>query len=194
MLNSFDKTAQQKPFAYFSVEQALLNKSSLSILNWLETSAPWKLKIADFYEQYEFNFLDAELPLEIAEIFNKDALQTLTQQLEQSFKVTLSNHIDITAHKLVSGQTIRLHNDYIQGQETHRVLIQLNRGWEESKGGLLFFFNSDNPRDIHRVFLPIHNTSVAFEISPTSFHAVSTITSGDRYTLVLSFFSSDYRE
>jgi hypothetical protein len=35
----------------------------------------------------------------------------------------------MSAHKLTAGQTIRIHNDWIRGEETHRVLIQVNDGW-----------------------------------------------------------------
>ena len=88
----------------------------------------------------------------------------------------------------VLGQRIRIHNDYIPGAETHRVLVQLNNGWADDNGGLLVFFNSDDPADIHRAFRPLHNSCVAFAISPSSYHAVSTIHGGERYTLVYSFY------
>jgi Rps23 Pro-64 3,4-dihydroxylase Tpa1-like proline 4-hydroxylase len=89
---------------------------------------------------------------------------------------------------LVAGQRIRIHNDYIPDQESHRVLVQLNRGWTDDMGGALIFFNSHDPTDMHRAFRPSHNSCVGFEISPKSLHAVSTIHSGERFTLVFSFY------
>jgi Rps23 Pro-64 3,4-dihydroxylase Tpa1-like proline 4-hydroxylase len=162
------------------------------MLRWLETDAPWRLRIAEFYEQYEFSFLDADLPTDVGKIFSREALDTLKREMEQTFAVTLADKIDIAAHKLVPGQKIKVHNDFIPGQESHRILIQLNRGWSQENGGVLMFFNSDDARDIHGAFLPAHNTSVAFEISPRSFHAVSAIASGHRYTLVLSFYRASH--
>ncbi len=93
--------------------------------------------------------------------------------------------------KLVNGHTIRLHNDFIPGRETHRLLIQLNRNWQDENGGFLLFFNSSAPEDIHRVIHPVHNSSVGFAISPKSNHAVSTVYNGERYTLVYSFYAAD---
>lgn len=192
MLNSFARPLQTKPFPYFALTEALSHQASLDVLRWLEEDAPWRLRIADFYEQYEFSFLDADLPPNIGKMFGRAALETLKAELEQTFTVKLADKIDITAHKLVSGQKIKVHNDFIAGQESHRVLIQLNRGWSEENGGVLMFFNSDDAHDVYGAFLPAHNTSVAFEISPRSFHAVSGICSGHRYTLVLSFYRADH--
>ncbi|WP_322588984.1 cyclophane-containing peptide 2OG-Fe(II) oxygenase YhhC [Sphaerotilus sp.] len=161
---------------------------SLKILSWLEKDAPWELKIAEFYEQYEFSFNQLKLPCDIEKIFNSKSLINLREQLECTFKTNLSNKIDITAHKLVKGQRIRIHNDFIPNEETHRVLIQLNRKWDVENGGVLMIFGSKNTEDLRNIYNPTHNTSVAFEISPLSYHAVSPINFGDRYTLVLSFY------
>jgi Rps23 Pro-64 3,4-dihydroxylase Tpa1-like proline 4-hydroxylase len=188
MFRSYDCVAEKAPFAHFSLPRVFDPLVSDEILSWLERGAPWRLKIANFYEQYEFSFDDAQLPLEISTIFDSKALQKLRKDLEKSFSALLADRVDITAHKLVPGQRIRIHNDYIPGQESHRILIQLNRGWTQDQGGILMFFKSDNAEDVHSAFLPTHNTSVAFEISPTSLHAVSAINSGERYTIVMSFY------
>ncbi len=79
---------------------------------------------------------------------------------------------------------------YLQssGEATHRVLVQLNRGWRDDQGGFLMFFNSGDPADVHRVFSPTHDSVVGFAISEDSHHAVSTIHGGERFTLVFSFY------
>lgn len=158
------------------------------MLEWLEEDAPWKLRVADFYEQYEFSFDDVMLPGALAEAFSAKALGELREHMEDRFGVELSTRIDIAAHRLTHGQRIKIHNDFIPGEESHRLLIQLNRGWEDANGGLLCFFNSTDPFDVHRIFRPVHNSGVVFEISKKSLHAVTPIQSGDRYTLVFSFF------
>ena len=71
------------------------------------------------------------------------------------------------------------------------MLIQLNRGWDDNQGGILMFFNSQDPADVHRVFPPVHGSVVGFGISEGSNHAVSTIHSGERFTLVFSFYGED---
>lgn len=182
---------QNEPFDYFILPEAFEEDESLSILKWLETDAPWKLIEGDFYTQYEFDFEDASLPEEIAFLHQRDFLDYLIKQFEDLFFVTLARQVDMTAHKLVKGHTIRLHNDFISGQETHRLLIQLNRSWKDENGGFLLFFNSSNPKDIHRIIRPVHNTSTGFAISSKSNHAVSTVLDGERFTLVYSFYGAN---
>ena len=181
-----------EPFDYFILPEAFSEKESLLTLNWFETEAPWKLVKADFYTQYEFDFESMKLPEKISFLNQRGFLNHLIEQFEDIFSVKLAKQVDITAHKLVKGQTIRLHNDYILGQETHRLLIQLNRNWQDENGGLLIFFNSSDPKDIHRVIRPVHNSSAGFAISLKSNHAVTTIHNGERYTLVYSFYASDH--
>ena len=188
ILQTLPSTLRTDPFPHVCATQAFDFAQSLKILSWLEKDAPWKLKIAEFYEQYEFSFDQLELPCDIESTFNGKSLINLREKLEHTFDANLSNKIDITAHKLVKGQRIRIHNDFIPNEETHRVLIQLNRAWSSENGGVLMMFGSKNTEDLRNIYNPGHNTSVAFEISPVSYHAVSPINFGDRYTLVLSFY------
>lgn len=187
-LPKFSDTPRLRPFPHALQEQAISETDSQVILNWFETSAPWRLKVAEFYQQYEFSFHDMQLPEQIAKIFSKAAVSMLRNNIESSFEVELSDKVDITAHKLIGSQVIKIHNDFIPGQESHRALIQLNRGWAEENGGILMLFANNNPESLHSAFLPLHNTAFAFEISPSSFHAVSTINSGERFTVVFSFY------
>lgn len=185
-----DKEQVEKPFRYFLGTKAFEQDFSENLLGWFEGNAPWQLIEAEFYEQYEFSLLHERLPEEFNILTSVESLSWLRDCVEKSFGVKLLERVDVTVHKLVVGQTIRVHNDYIPGEETHRVLIQLNRGWSDSNGGLLIFFNSTDPADINRALRPEHNSCVGFEISPNSNHAVSTIYSGQRFTLVYSFFGS----
>lgn len=179
---------QLQPFRYSVLPQALDPALSSALLDWFEKDAPWKLRVADFYEQYEFSFVDATLPSALCNLFSSSSLSALRSQVAEVFDEALTYRIDITAHKLTSGQRIRIHNDFIPGQESHRLLIQLNRGWADENGGALVFFNSNDVNDIHRILRPLHNSGVLFEISPNSLHAVTPIHQGERFTLVLSFY------
>jgi Rps23 Pro-64 3,4-dihydroxylase Tpa1-like proline 4-hydroxylase len=191
MLPNFSQNLRHEPFPHALKLNALSEENNAALLNWLENDAPWTLKIAEFYQQYEFSFHDLALPPPLDVLFAPDSVAMLKQSVEQIFGVSLSQKVDIAAHKLVGAQVIRIHNDYIPGQETHRVLIQLNRGWEETNGGILMIFSDRNPESLASAFLPLNNSAFAFAISPKSFHAVSTIKSGERYTVVFSFFKDD---
>ena len=179
-----------EPFPYFTAVSGFGEQASSTILAWMEKEAPWRLVETDFYEQYEFSFSDVQVPSQLGFLKERMFLDELRSKITQIFSARLSERIDCSAHKLVTGQRIRFHNDFIPGEETHRVLIQLNRGWVSSQGGYLIFFNSHSPDDVHRVFLPVHDSVVGFAISQDSNHAVSTMHGGERFTLVLSFYGS----
>jgi Rps23 Pro-64 3,4-dihydroxylase Tpa1-like proline 4-hydroxylase len=156
-------------------------------LNWMEKSAPWRLKVASFYEQWELHLDGSVLPTELQRLVSHGTIRDLKKLMLSPMTNDDLQLIEVTAHKLVSGQTIRIHNDYIPGEETHRLLVQLNRGWSDNQGGVLMLFGSSQPNDIRRALIPTSRSSFAFESSPASFHAVSTISGGERFTLVYSF-------
>src|SRR5262245_23765024 len=164
-----------KPFHYIGSPDAFDPQACHTILALLESNAPWALVEADFYEQFECSLWEVQLPTSLSFLREHAFVAAIKQRMAELFKVDLGHRVDITAHKLVPGQRIRLHNDFILGAETHRLLIQLNRSWQDDNGGLLLFFNSADPTDIHKIFSPVHNSAVGFAITATSYHAWSTI-------------------
>jgi Rps23 Pro-64 3,4-dihydroxylase Tpa1-like proline 4-hydroxylase len=178
-----------EPFSYAFSARAFDNGVSADILAWLECEAPWKLVETDFYEQLEFSFVDAVLPAGLTFLQEQTFIDSLATEIQKLFGMSLSGRVDATAHRLLPGQRIRIHNDFIPEAETHRLLIQLNRGWRDEDGGFLLFFHSPDPADVHKVLRPVHNSAVAFAISPDSHHAVTAVHGGERYTLVYSFYA-----
>jgi Rps23 Pro-64 3,4-dihydroxylase Tpa1-like proline 4-hydroxylase len=176
-----------EPFAHVRLDDWFGDALNDAALSWLETDAPWRLRIASFYEQYEFSLLADRPPAAAVALTSIETVADIASLFADRFQVPNLALVDITAHRLVAGQTIRLHNDYIGDAETHRMLVQLNRGWDVSNGGLLMLFGSQRAEDVCAAIIPRHGSAFAFAISPQSFHAVSTIVSGDRFTLVYTF-------
>jgi Rps23 Pro-64 3,4-dihydroxylase Tpa1-like proline 4-hydroxylase len=175
------------PFAHATHTAPLPDYLCETALAWMETTARWRLRVASFYEQWELHLDPQALPANLPPLLageTVDALQSLmlTPIAGVALKLT-----EVTAHKLVPGQTIRVHNDHRPQGESHRLVIQLNRGWADEQGGLLLLFGSAASDDVRRILRPSHGSAMAFAISPRSFHAVSTIQRGERYTLVYSF-------
>lgn len=192
MLPKFNSPVCEEPFLHAIAENSISDTSAELILNWFETNAPWKLKVASFYQQYEFDILNTPLPVRIANIFSNKSLLSLKKNIENTFKTSLSHKISVVAHKLTKGQVIKIHNDFRPGKESHRVLMQFNRGWDVENGGILMLFSSESSESVTNAFLPIHKSAFAFEISEKSLHAVSSIVKGERYTVVLSFYQAGY--
>lgn len=176
------------PFPHFRIRRILLVTDAAQILRWLREEAPWRLRTEEFYEQFECSLLAIKLPDDVKPLIEPAFTTPIINALRQTFKIDTDLAItEIAALRLRPGQTIRVHNDYIGGEETHRLLIQLNAGWRSEYGGLLMFFGSNAAEDVRKIISPTHRSGLAFEISPHSFHAVSEIKGGERFTLVYSF-------
>lgn len=177
------------PFRYFLAQRCLAQNLEQALLDWFESTAPWQLVETDFYEQFEFCMLGIPLPSTVSSLVSPSNLSLLRRTMESLFELPLCNRVLLLAHKLIPGQRIAIHNDYLGGDETHRLTIQLNRGLCEEDGGLFVLFNSFDPNDIHRIIRPIGNSCLGFEIGENSNHAVSRLYRGERYTLVYSFYA-----
>jgi Rps23 Pro-64 3,4-dihydroxylase Tpa1-like proline 4-hydroxylase len=143
----------------------------------------------DFYEQYEFDFKDVSLPENLKHLFSERTLDQLRENVGALLGASLKPQIDITAHKLNRTQKIRIHNDARPDGETHRLLIQLNRDWVDANGGLLMLFRGPEVEMLDDIIPPTSRSAFGFEISNASYHAVSQVYQGDRYTLVFSFYA-----
>jgi len=179
--------SQNAPFPHFSATSVLNNQLEVKLYDWFQRTAEWNLVETEFYEQYEFSLLNIELPDQLKCLIDSDFLSTIENQFYESFNVKGFELVDVVAHKLVNSQHIGVHNDFINDEETHRMLIQINRNWNEDHGGYLLLFNSSDSSDMAKVVSPVNNTAFGFEISKKSYHAVSKIYDFTRFTIVYTF-------
>jgi Rps23 Pro-64 3,4-dihydroxylase Tpa1-like proline 4-hydroxylase len=181
--------ARTRPFQCFTAPQVISRELEEALLAWFESEAPWRLAVMDFYEQYELDFRDVDLPSTLKPLFSEHTLNELRQNVGTLLGTSLKSQIEITAHKLNRSQKIRIHNDARPDGETHRFLIQLNRGWNEANGGMLMLFRGPEVETLDDIISPTSRSAFGFEISATSYHAVSQVYHSDRYTLVFSFYA-----
>jgi hypothetical protein len=188
MSTPWEVAAEAEPFRHAQIPQLIAPPLADALLVWLRDAAPWKLRVESFYEQHEFSLLNSPPPADLGQLTAPRFLDELRDLLRMAVNAPRSLAlVDIAAHRLTLGQTIRVHNDYLEGEETHRVLVQVNEGWSVERGGLLMLFGSSSASDIRKLVLPTHGSGFAFEISRVSYHAVSTIKEGERFTLVYTF-------
>lgn len=180
-------TSHASPFPHFRVPALIDGEQADSILDWLDADAPWSLRIAPFYEQHEFSLVGRDLPPAAAELVSPGFTAEVGRHLAHWLGAGELALVDVCAHRLEAGQTIRIHNDHIGAEETHRLVLQLNRGWTVEQGGLLMLFERDDPASVTDVMLPTHRGAFGFEISDRSHHAVSTIHAGRRDSLVFTY-------
>ena len=178
------------PFKYFHGDLDINNDLLNKLIIWLKETDNWNYVETDFYEQYEFFFSNTNLPKHLHYFISDIFINELKDYMSNIFKKSFKNEVDIIAHKLVNNQTIRIHNDFLENEESdsHRLLIQLNPNWQEENGGFLMFF--DEQEEIMDIILPSVGSVQGFEISKISNHAVSTIHNAKRYTLVFYFYEN----
>ena len=177
----------EQPFRYGIFSSVFSARAHADLLAWLETEDAWKLAETEFYEQYEFSVDDVDLPESVRFLQSPVFQEEVRAAIGSLFGVELSDEVRVVVHKLVPGQHIGIHNDVIEGGESHRLTVQLNRGLDDKDGGYFMLFNSEDPSDIHRILKPVTNSALAFAISERSNHAVSTQQGGVRYTFVFCF-------
>lgn len=151
----------------------------------------WTLSTTDFYEQYEVSLLDTGQP------FDSTAGDSLREvALSRAFAEFISTVtgqgqlevVDVACHRSTTGQQIGIHNDFELAREVCRFTIHLNSSWSLSDGGLFVTFASEDWAAVTATYLPAMNSALVFEISPTSFHAVTVVTGvHPRYSIVISF-------
>lgn len=175
-------------FSNYSIDESLKE----SIQNWLLNDAQWNLIEASFYTQYEFSLKDTELPHFLKFIISTEYLLDLKARMERIYTVNLLDNIDVIAHRLTKGHVIKIHNDFLNEdsiKESHRLLMHFNSNWDVENGGLCMVFTNNDASSIHNIIVPTGNLLQSFEISENSHHAVSEIYSGDRLTIIFTFYS-----
>lgn len=113
----------------------------------------------------------------------------LREQFEQLFEIRLNpTQVSVHAHKLTPGQFIKSHNDRpTRGLPTHRVIVNLNHGYDDSYGGELVLFDRKDIASTAVVVPPVHNTGIAMEFSAQSWHSVEEVRGGTRFSVIYSF-------
>lgn len=163
-----------------------------SLLSWLESEAAWQPRKLDGFGGYADIALSVgDLPPAQSFLLLPEYLSSLRSQMARHFEIERDGYVRVTAHRILPGGSLQPHCDSSHIRFTHRLLVQLNRGWTLDAGGLLCLHDgapSTRPDGKVKSILPTHNSAFAFEISDRSFHSVSRVLSGERYTLSYTFY------
>jgi hypothetical protein len=167
--------------------------STSAILNWLERDAPWKFVKEDFYTRRHCAGLITHLRETAAKIaVAPDTLQMLRQHMGRLFGVRFNaERVEVLAQQMLPGHRIGIHNDAPrENSETHRLIINFNRGFQDENGGHLILLDIQDPENTAVIVPPLHNSAVALEFSASSWHCVEEVKAGSRYSLAYSFWTA----
>jgi hypothetical protein len=178
------------PYPHFVASPFYTEQFYNSLLVWLEQNDNWRLRTTSFYEQYERVF-SLRRPCDgIEALWDGQVLGQIRNRVASAFDSPLSSRISISAHKLVPGQHIGIHTDRTDS-ETHRLVVQLSRGRSEDSGGNFVVLSGPSANNVERVFNQRPNAAIGFALGEDSYHAVTQVKSGTRFTIIYSFLSDE---
>lgn len=188
---NFSRRATFKtPFPHFVIPEFIHPTFANALLDWLERDASWVPHVEpNFYALSECDLERVALPDHLSSLRSANSLKHLARQASDLFGVEL-HHGGIKAHRLIAGDKIGIHNDYALTKYTHRLIVQLNRGWSVANGGFLMLLDQKEPAEVTELsefYLPSHRSAISFAFTPSSFHAVTQVNRGERFTVCFSF-------
>jgi hypothetical protein len=176
------------PYPHFISPRFYTERFAEALLTWLESGAEWRLKETPLFAQYDLGFSRFKHCTEIQGLWDPAVLARLRDEAGRAYGVPVSGRINISAHKLVTGQHGSVHTDNEPG-ETHRLVVQLNRGRANDSGGNLVLLSGPKPTDMSVVFKQTSNSAVGFGLGPASHHAIGRVRTGTRFTVIYTFLS-----
>lgn len=110
---------------------------------------------------------------------------------ENQFNSVIGNRFAVVSHKMVPGQLVGIHNNLPEQDrrriENFRLVCYVDRDFQDEKGGHLILFGSKNVSDVLDAVRPVFNSAILMQLSDNSFHAVSRVRWGTRYSIVASY-------
>lgn len=180
--------------SYLVVDDLVSLDSADQLALLAEGEDRWKLHEEWFFSQNDFAWVrrefgrphvgDVSLPIGELLAAGKDLF-------ENQFNCVIGNHFTVVGHKMVPGQLVGLHNDSPEQDrgriENFRLVYYVDRDFQDEKGGHLILFGSRDVSDVLDAVRPIFNSAILMQLSDTSFHAVSRVRRGTRYSIVASY-------
>jgi len=178
------------PFPHFLCPQFYTPRFADKLLTWMESDAAgWYVKESINFEQYQLGFKDFTHCREIEGLWDPRVLARMRDVASRAFGFELGWRINISAHKLIPGQFGGIHTDNTPG-ETHRLVVQLNRGRADDSGGNLVFLSGPSPHDLEVALKQVSNSATGFLLGEGSYHAITRVKTGTRFTIIYTFLSA----
>ena len=190
---------RETPFAHCTFGSVFSEDTARGLSGLLAERDDWSYRSEPHYRVRTCHWRPADLPPAMAALLTREVLNGLASRLEDVFGEVFDPDFFVTANKQVPGDGSLVHNDYFEDRSdhpyffTHRLIVYLSPDGRAGRGGVLGLFGSELPSDLRHVVEPRFNTGIAMAMGPCSFHAVSAIIEGTRYSLCFSFTNADHR-
>ena len=167
---------------YPILEPALAQRA----LSWLCRTGAWARQAGAFFRHDTFALTPEVVPPGIEEIVSPNTLGPLRALLQSRFGAEVQPFAHVEAHRSTARDDIGLHTDADVSEI--RLMLNLNARWAPGQGGVLQLQDRPGGPACRRVgYRPLHNSATAFRTAPDSYHRVSPMQEGERYTLLYRF-------
>jgi hypothetical protein len=182
-----------QPFQHGTIQQVFNIETARALSEWIGAASTWKECDSAVPARRTFYWNSDGAPGPIRDTLTPGLMQSLRDRVEELFGRRFSTTFTVSANRYSAGHGIKIHNDYFPAPGshpfffTHRLIVYLSPGGDASSGGLLGIFAGDKPQDRVRTIVPTFNSASVMAMGPRSFHAVSAVRAGTRYSIGFSF-------
>ena len=166
---------------YPILEPALAERA----LSWLRRTGAWARQEGAFYRHDTFALTPDVVPAAVEEAVSPKTLGSLRAILQSRFGTEVQRLAHVEAHRSSMRDDIGLHTD--SDVSEIRLMLNLNARWTPGQGGVLQLQDRPCRPCRHVRYHPLHNSATAFRTAPDSYHRVSPMQEGERYTLLYRF-------
>ena len=165
------------PFPFFLVNAAFSEEQCVLLEQLFSLDNEWQHQNGGFYR--------ASL-CDVTEIIPATFQSEILDRMRAITGMPLVDRVLVTAQRMLPGQVIGLHSDRpLLGYEIARLVVQLNKNWQESHGGVLELYSSQKGAAVFSVN-PEYNKGFGFLLHANSYHGVTEVTE-PRQTVVFNF-------
>jgi len=180
--------------SYLILEDLLPRSAAIALAERARGERHWKLHEEWFFSQNDVAWVRRE--------FGRSPVGEMTPEItalwtagvglvESQMNAVIGGHYTVIGHKMVADQVVGIHNDspdLDRGRiENYRLIYYVDDEYSDDKGGYLLLFSGGDGAEITDAVRPLFNSAVLMHLSDSSYHAVSRIQRGVRYSLVVSY-------
>jgi hypothetical protein len=175
------------PFRYAEVRTPLDAELAAATLSWFEQSATWELVENQLFELHYCTNLIGILASEARAVISRSTRMLFLSAMERGFGAVLdASKVSVDCYKMTAGQQIRTHTDPPErSRGTHRFVIHLAS--EDMVGGHLEILEREDSVSALHTFGSTNNDAFAFELAGQTWHRVTPVQRGIRYSLLYYF-------
>ena len=128
---------------------------------------------------------DSNIVLKVLSILQPIVTSDFRDRLFSELNFLGSGDFRVILQKYGLGSNVGVHTD--SNMRELRVILCLNRGWEEQDGGVWIFSNDSDLKKNRRILPPVNNSAIGFVCGGESYHCMSLKNRNTSYSVVICF-------